>query len=1000
MTADPFGTRGLRAAVTAAWAASPSRFREDANSEEDHARGHYRDRVVVELAQNAADAAVRAGVPGELVLRLTAVGDVPVLVATNTGAPLDADGVASLASLRASAKRAQGDAVGRFGVGFAAVRSVADDVAVVSATGAVHFSVRRTAEVLAAGTSDHDVDGLRAEVARRSGSLPALRLPFEGPGELGAVAHLPAEGTAVVLALRDAEAVAQVRAELDAVDDALLLALPGLARVTVETDDVRRTVEDVASRWVVASAAGTLDDALLADRPVEERRRTGWQVTWAVPRPSSGAVVPPVVHAPTPTDEPCTVPALLVATLPLDPARRHVAPGPLADALVAHAGNVWADLLVACRGEEDAPAPLDLIPGGLASGRLDAALREAVLATTRTVPLLVPAGGGPWLAATDAVVLEGPTGEDPTAVAVLGRHLPGLVRADPRHRAALRALGVERTELSDVVEALPQMPPEALRALYDAVGTTDARGLEQLATLPVALADGRTVRGARGLLVVEAPPEALLDRLVGWGLRVVHPDAVHPLLERLGAARADAAGLLAHPVVRERVLSAEEDHAEVAEVVLGLLGAAGPAHGEVAPAWWGELLLPDEDGEPTPARGLALPGTDAAAWFDPEVLPHPAAEVLERWSPAVLAAAGARTGLTVERVPAAHEVDAEDGELVTHALDGWEDYLDHLHGGVGDAVDELPELEVVADLDAVRAEAWPAVLTALGRGAPRRALLAPVRLPGPAGPVDLPSYTAWWLRHRSGLVPGRPFAMPGAPAALAALLAPAPAWADDADPEVLAALGGVRDLDGLDAAGWEQLLDALPPVLARVDVALAVRLWRGLAARALRDGDLTLHPDCLPALVGEGETVVVPADEVAVAEPMWAQHVGVTPLLVVSREAVGPVADALDLDVAPERAPGRVTSPGHVLPMPAVVLDAYPDAPATWAEHDDLRVDGRSVTWWVGPDGDVHAATTEGLARAVARTVGWGERDRVERLLTTPAARDVVLLEMAGDPGG
>jgi hypothetical protein len=45
--------------VLDAWAASPARFREDA--EEDYALGGYRDRGVVELAQNAADAAVRAG---------------------------------------------------------------------------------------------------------------------------------------------------------------------------------------------------------------------------------------------------------------------------------------------------------------------------------------------------------------------------------------------------------------------------------------------------------------------------------------------------------------------------------------------------------------------------------------------------------------------------------------------------------------------------------------------------------------------------------------------------------------------------------------------------------------------------------------------------------------------------------------------------------------------------------------------------------------------------
>ena len=72
LQSDPFGTAGLRRTVLDAWAASPARFREDANAEEDYALGGYRDRVIVELAQNAADAAARAGVPGRLRLALTA----------------------------------------------------------------------------------------------------------------------------------------------------------------------------------------------------------------------------------------------------------------------------------------------------------------------------------------------------------------------------------------------------------------------------------------------------------------------------------------------------------------------------------------------------------------------------------------------------------------------------------------------------------------------------------------------------------------------------------------------------------------------------------------------------------------------------------------------------------------------------------------------------------------------------------------------------------------
>ncbi|WP_042389611.1 hypothetical protein, partial [Streptacidiphilus melanogenes] len=57
--ADPFGTAALRRRVLDAWAAAPARFREDANAEEELALGGYRDRLVVELAQNAAHAGPR-----------------------------------------------------------------------------------------------------------------------------------------------------------------------------------------------------------------------------------------------------------------------------------------------------------------------------------------------------------------------------------------------------------------------------------------------------------------------------------------------------------------------------------------------------------------------------------------------------------------------------------------------------------------------------------------------------------------------------------------------------------------------------------------------------------------------------------------------------------------------------------------------------------------------------------------------------------------------------
>lgn len=1114
MSPDAFGTAALRAAVLEAWRASPARLREDANTEEDHARGYYRDRVLVELAQNAADAAARAGVPGRLLLRLASTPEGSVLIAANTGAPLDEAGVASLASMRASAKRegyvapaqpfGRGPAVvGRFGVGFAAVRAVADEVSVLSTSGGVRFSLADTAGLLAEASAD--APALAEEVRRRDGSLPALRLP------------LPAEGapptgydTAVVLELRDEVAADEVRALLAAVGDALLLALPGLVEVLVEDDGAARPVRRVADlheRWHVASAHGELDLALLADRPVEERTARGWRVTWAVPRrprqDPPDALVPDllassgvtagtwdrVVHAPTPTDEPCTLPALLVATLPLDPSRRHVAPGPLTDAVLDHAAHVYAMLAAgaARRGDD----PLALVPTGLAAGALDGALRQRVVERLTRTPLLRPGAGGPPdalpagrdaddvggaggagdteagdTAAGDelvepgrAVAVEGEVGRDPVAVRALAAHARGLVVLPAGSEPAARTLGVELRPLADLVDELPAARgtgPGTWRALYAALDAAaqDASVREALGALPVPLADGRVVRGARGLVLLDEAtrtPDVLaaLGVLARWGLRVVHPDAEHPLLARLGATAPDGAGLLTHPAVRQAVLDQADDDdvalaGDVSDAVLALVAAAvgeqadapsGPA--PAAAAWLGLLTLPAADGEPTPAHGLVLPGSSAARLLDDRVLAPVQGEVLERWGRDVLVAAGVREDLVVAGVggvvAGATDLDPSDADtLVTGSLDAWDDYAEVLAETFG-AGAYVADLRAVADLDAVAPGQWPAVLRRLAeRPDLRAALLDPVRAEGAA--AEAPSYTAWWLRERADLGLGQPFAVAGADDdALTRLLPGPPDVLDGLDPEVQRALGGVGALDRLDRAAWRRVLDGLGAAGSPVALPVAAGLWRTWAALAGGDGaGPGDEVELVPALVGPTRVVVVHADDAAVADaPMWWQRTDVAALVPAPAPGVtaapqpggedpsgapapaARLAALLGLPLASELADGRVgsspdedtdvdTGDGEVVPTPEAVLRVLPGAPATWLEHEELRVDGVPVDWWVDGHGAaavVHATQLAALARGLAQAAGrWADRHAVEIVLTEPDRGEEIAVESAVDP--
>ena len=362
----------------------------------------------------------------------------------------------------------------------------------------VRFSAADTRALLEQAASGSP--GLGAELARRDGHVPVLRLPFETEGS-------PPHGydTAVLLPLRDAAAEDLVLRLLEDVGDPLLLGLPTLAEVTVDLPGrASRTVSDVGSRWHVSRRQGRFDPALLADRPTEERARTGWQVTWALPRDPQATPVPAVLHAPTPSDEPLPWPALLLASFPMEGTRRHVAPGPATDLLVEEAGHAYADLLAQRAAAGD--AVLGLIPTGLPVSSLDGALHAAVLDRLPGVPLLRAAEEPhQLLRARDAVALDPPAGADPDVVAALSPWLAGLVLARRQDLAALGALGVRRTGLADVVDSLPATAdPARWRACYAGLqaAARDSLIAEALAGLPVPLVDGRVVRGARGCVVV------------------------------------------------------------------------------------------------------------------------------------------------------------------------------------------------------------------------------------------------------------------------------------------------------------------------------------------------------------------------------------------------------------------------------------------------------------------------------------------------------------------
>ncbi|TWH73708.1 hypothetical protein JD78_02232 [Modestobacter roseus] len=960
----------LQRRVLAAWTDSPARFREDANAEEDLVRGGYRDRLLVELAQNAADAAARAGVPGRLQLSLES----GTLTAANTGAPLDDDGVQALASLRASAKR-DGTGVGRFGVGFAAVLAVTDEPAVLSTGRSVRFSAAATRDAVAA------VPALADELGRRDGAVPVLRLPFDAAGEVP-----DGFATAVVLPLRPG-AGDVVRAALRGLDATLLLGLPALTEIEVvvdgavrvhtrsgDGDRVELTADGVRTTWAVVTRTGELPAELFADRPVEERDRRGYTVTCAVPLDDDGAPTRlpgrQVLHAPTPSDELLSLPVRLIAPFPLAPDRRHVAPGPLTDALVAVLAQAYTDLLTELPTE---PALLYLVPtANLAATELDAALCRAVLdRLSRAAWLPAADPEEPPLRPDRAVALHDPT---PERVAALAGVLPGLLPADWSRRTdgpVLTALGVRRAGLAEVVEAVRgvQRPGEWWAALYTALADADR---EELAALPVPLADGRTAQSPAGVLLPS--PDLPTQRLAPLGLRIADPAATTgragQVLERLGARPATAAAVIADPAVAAAARTSldraddGEDVAPLADAVLALVAAAGPGeHPELA-----ELALPDDDGGWAPAGELVLPGSPLAAVLERGSLGTLDRAFARRHDRAALVAVGVLDGFATVRAEHPDDLDVDRAEEWADAV------LDRLPADAPPP--DWPGLTAVRDLELVRD--WPRALPLLA------ALPAEARADVQLDGVTVPGYLRWWLRTSPVLGGQRPDRLRHPDGTeLQGLYEPVP----ELVPGVLELLAPPRTVADVlaDVDDALDLLDRLGDPRRTVVPAVLRTVYAQLAA-ALEGVDV--DP---PERVRVGPRQV--SDDAVVLDAPWLQPL-VDRALVPAGGAPGAVADLLDLPLASELAGrARVTSrPVRTLPwseVPGAELAAarlgLAELDGLVAVHAEVAVTGgRTVSWWPG-DPDAVDGTPAAFGRALAWRAGaWPLRAALTEAFAHP----------------
>jgi hypothetical protein len=499
--------------------------------------------------------------------------------------------------------------------------------------------------------------------------------------------------------------------------------------------------------------------------------------------------------------------------------------------------------------------------------------------------------------------------------------------------------------------------------LYAALGDADR---EELAALPVPLADGRTAHGPAGVLLPDAGLP--VDRLGPLGLRLADPEAVAPaaarrLLERLGARPATAGAVLADPAVRVAVegsMDAVEDGAldgpdpgELADAVLALVAAARPAVAELP--WLSDLALPDDDGGWAPAGELVLPGSPLGA-----VLADGALGTLDRVmaagaDPDALRAVGVLDAFALVRV-------AEPDELDVDAAEDWADaVLDRLPPEAPPP--EWPPLVAVRDLELVAD--WPRALRLLA-AAPAEAWADVV-----VGGRTAPGYLRWWLRTHPVLAGGRPDRLRQPDSTeLQGLYEAA-----SGNPDVLALLQVPGTVD-----------DVLEDVEAAID--LLARLGdpsRTVAPAVLR----TVYARLAHALDGmdvdpPARVRVAPdrvAAEAVVLDAPYLQSLVALPV-VPAGGAPGPVADLLDLSLASELVRPGPPDPGGRrsawAQLPGAGLAAarlgVPELAGEVVVHDRLVVDGHEVTWWPGGEGDSadgRADHVDGTPGALGRALAW-----------------------------
>ena len=538
---------------------SPGHLVAEYRREREITRG-YHGREILELLQNAGDAARRAGEAGRVRLLITSSG----MVMGNTGRPFEKGGVESLQTANLSPKRErEAVVIGDKGLGFRSILNWTDSPLISSGELGIAFLPSYAAAVL------RDLEDQCEELARRvaeergiAGHLIVPQLAFPAwvadwathpwP-ENDAVRDIPAaclalrrEGfeTTIGMPFATAEVHAEAVSQVDELQPEFLLLVDSISRLEIRVEGRAERVWCCArsgerwailegdrelSAWTVKSIDGEVPPELLKQ---EERTRNRFKLTVALPEP--GYAEPGRLFCYFPTDTELPLPLLAHATVELDETRKRVNDTRVNRYILGVLAERIAELAeqrLEQAGDDSWSGCRLVTPNGAWGGELvrfgfPAALKEAAK-SRKLVPVL---GGGYRAPAEAKWVSSQETKWWPS------RHFPEITAFERKEERKLaHDIGVEHLTSVEIIQRLLRAddltPEERASVVVGLLESGDVPTGDELCALLCDEAGATLPVGSSAIL----QPTGELPEIPAWAtIRFLHPELRRRLGQLLG----------------------------------------------------------------------------------------------------------------------------------------------------------------------------------------------------------------------------------------------------------------------------------------------------------------------------------------------------------------------------------------------------------------------------------------------------------------------------------